>query len=234
MRRALAFLTPLGGAAVPDARTLGWFPAGGAVIGAVVGLAWWGANEVWTPLVAASIAVLADLIVTGLLHTDGVADTADGLLPQVARERRLEIMADPAVGAYGVVAIVVVLGLRVVALAAIEPDVLLLAALWCASRTAMAVIARTLPYARGDGLASAFLGGPVAPVAASGAALAIVLAVLGDRPAISVVGVGCVVTGAALVAVAARRRLGGFTGDVLGAAGVVGETVALLALAARW
>jgi adenosylcobinamide-GDP ribazoletransferase len=230
----MAFLTPLGGAAVPDARTLGWFPAAGAVIGAVVGLVWWGADELWTPLVAASIAVLADLIVTGLLHTDGVADTADGLLPQVSRERRLEIMADPAVGAYGVVAVVVVLGVRVATLAALEPDVLLLAALWCASRTAMAVVARALPYARSDGLAAAFLGGPVAPVAASGAALSIVLAVLGERPAIALVGVGCVATGAALVAVAARRRLGGFTGDVLGAAGVVGETVALVAMAARW
>ena len=234
MRRALAFLTPLGGAAVPDARTLGWFPLAGAAIGAAVGAAWWGAGELWPPLLAASLAVVADLALTGLLHADGLADSADGLIPQVPRERRLAIMADPAVGAYGVVAVVVVLGLRVGALASLEPDLVLLAALWCASRTAMAVAARALPYARADGgLATDLLGGPWPPVAALGLALSLSLGVLaGGAEAASAVVIGLL--GAAAVVAVARRRLGGFTGDVLGAAGLVAETVALLAVAASW
>lgn len=232
MRRAIAFLTPLGGAAVPDGRTLGWFPVAGAAIGAAVGAAWWGADRIWTPLLAAALAVLVDLAVTGLLHVDGLADSADGLLPQVPRERRLEIMADPAVGAYGVTAVVVVLGLRVAALAALTPDVLLLAAVWCASRTAMAVTARAVPYA-GGGLATYLLGGPWRPVVVLGGALALALAALagGLQPVLAVVFGGL---GAAVVVGVARRRLGGFTGDVLGAAGLVGETIALLVAAGSW
>jgi adenosylcobinamide-GDP ribazoletransferase len=234
VRRALAFLTPLGGAAVPDGRTLGWFPPAGAAIGAAVGVAWWGAGELWPPLLAAALAVTADLALTGLLHADGLADSADGLLPQVPRARRLEIMGDPSVGTYGVVAVVSVLGLRVAALAALEPDVLLLAAVWCASRTAMAVAARAVPYARAEGgLATDLLGGPWPAVAATGLGLTVPLAVgAGGLEVLLSVAAG--VLGSAAVVVAARRRLGGFTGDVLGAAGLCGESVALLAVAATW
>ena len=85
MRRAIAFLTPLGGPAVPDARTLSWFPVVGALIGLVVGAAWWGAQEVWPMAVAAAVVLAVDLAVTGLLHLDGLVDSADGLLPQVPR-----------------------------------------------------------------------------------------------------------------------------------------------------
>ena len=236
MRRALAFLTPLGGATAPDAGTLGWFPVAGAGIGAAVGAAWWGADQLWPPLLAAALAVVADLALTGLLHVDGLADTADGLLPQVPRARRLEIMADPAVGAYGVTAVVVVLGLRVAALVAQAPDVWLLAAVWSASRAAMAVAARAVPYARAGegGLATDLLGGPWPPVAALGLATSAALALFADGALQPLLAVAAALVGAACVVTAARRRLGGFTGDVLGAAGLVGETLALLVAAASW
>jgi adenosylcobinamide-GDP ribazoletransferase len=233
MRRALAFLTPLGGAAVPDGRTLSWFPLAGAAIGAAVGAGWWAADRVWSPLLAAALAVALDLVLTGLLHADGLADSADGLLPPLSRDRRLEVMAEPTIGAYGVVSIVVVLGLRTAALASMPPDVWLVAAVWCASRTAMAVAARGLPYARIGGLATDLLGGPWAPVAAGGAGLAAVLALGAADPVAAVAAVVAGLLAAAAVAWAAWRRLGGFTGDVLGAAGVVGETVALV-VAAGW
>ena len=83
MRRAVAFLTCLGGPAVPDARTLSWFPVVGAALGLVVGGAWWGAEQLWPPAVAAALVVALDLALTGLLHLDGLVDSADGLLPQV-------------------------------------------------------------------------------------------------------------------------------------------------------
>lgn len=234
MRRALAFLTPLGGAAAPDARTLSWFPLVGALIGTCVGFAWWGAQELWPAAVAAAIVVTVDLALTGLLHLDGLADSADGLLPQVPRERRLAIMAEPSVGAYGVAAVASVLLLRFAALASMDAEVLLVAGLWAGSRTAMAVAARAVPYARAEGgLASAFTGGDWRPVGLAGLILSVSLGALaGGRQTELAVAVG-IAASAAVVAVA-RRRLGGFTGDVLGAAGVIGETVGLLVAAATW
>jgi len=169
---------------------------------------------------------------------DGLADSADGLIAPMDRPRRLDVMSDPTTGAFGVATVGIVLVLRVVAISAITPAPLLLAAVWCASRTVMAVIARTIPYARSSGLASAFLGGGPLPVALIGTLLASALAIAGGghlaSRAVAVLAVGaCLATGG-LVAAFAHRRIGGFTGDVLGAAGVLGETVALLVLAARW
>lgn len=241
MRRALAFLTPLGGASPPNPATLGWFPLAGAVIGLAVGGVWAVAGELWPPAVAAGLAVAADLVLTGMLHFDGVVDTADGLLPPLPRERRLEVMADPRAGAFGVVAAVALLLLRWTALASQRVSIPLVAGLWCASRTVMAVTVRRVPYARSQGLATAFAaasgaaasrGGPPAALA-GGLALAAVLVVAGRG------GVGLVALAGALVAAAAVvglavRRLGGFTGDVLGAAGVVGETAGLVLAGARW
>jgi adenosylcobinamide-GDP ribazoletransferase len=242
VRRALAFLTVVGGAASPSPATLWWFPVAGALIGLVLGGVWWGAARWWSPLVAATVVVTADAALTGLLHLDGLADSADGLLAPMDRDRRLAVMADPTVGAFGVTAVVLVLVLRVAALDSVVAAPLLLAGLWCASRTTMAVIALTQPYARDGGLASAFLGrsparAQVAVLATGGAAVALALTWLGAGHLahrwLAAVAVGVGVVAAVAVAALARRRLGGFTGDVLGAAGVVGETAALLVLAVR-
>jgi adenosylcobinamide-GDP ribazoletransferase len=233
MRRALAFLTPLGGAAAPSPATTAWFPVVGALIGGAVGAAWWAADRVWPIAVAAAIAVATDLALTGLLHMDGLGDAADGLLPHLERARRLDVMSEPQMGAFGVTAIVVVVLLRFAAFASMTPSVLAVAGVWCASRTVMAIATRALPYARSEGLASAFLGGSSVVVGVYGLALAVALAV-GGRQVAGVVAVASVVFGAGLVLLLALRRIGGFTGDVLGASGVVGETVALLVLAAKW
>lgn len=232
MRRALSFLTPLGGAAAPAPSTLSWFPVVGAVMGLALGGIWWVADHLWAAPVAAAVVVAADLALTGMLHFDGLVDSADGLLPPLDRGRRLEVMADPAAGAFGVGVAVVVLLLRWASLAALAPAPWLLAALWCASRLAMAVVARSLPYARPGGLAGAFLepGGRRLPVA--GALLLVVLLALGGGDAVG--GAVLLVVVAAGVVTLAVRRIGGFTGDVLGAAGVMGETAGLLAAAARW
>ena len=233
MRAAMAFLTPLGRPTTPTPGSFGWFPLVGAALGLVLGGAWWLASSLWPPVLAAAVVVALDLALTGMLHLDGLADSADGLLAHgIERGRRLAVMAEPGVGAFAVAVIVVALLLRTATLAALAPSPLLLAALWSTSRTAMAVVAGTLAYARPAGLASSFLGAPVAPVAIGGAALALALAA-GDGLA----AMGAVLAaglGAAGVAALARRRLGGFTGDVLGAAGVVAETTGLLVAAARW
>lgn len=239
LRGALGFLTSFGGAAVPDRRSVVWFGPVGALVGLLVGAVWWGAEELWPPLLAATLAVVADAALTGMLHLDGLADSADGLLPPLDRERRLAVMSDPHAGVFAMVVVVLVLGLRIVALAAIAPNPLVLAGLWGAARAAMGTTLAAVPYAReggggsGGGLVSAFRGASPGPSLVVGAvALTVAAVALGwpDGPAAAL----ALIAGAAAVVALARRRLGGFTGDVLGAAGVVGETCALVVAAARW
>jgi adenosylcobinamide-GDP ribazoletransferase len=233
MRSAIGFLTVVGGAAAPDRRAAAWFGPVGALVGLAVGAAWWVAGELWPPVVAAVLAVAVDAALTGMLHLDGLADAADGLLPPVDRSRRLAIMSAPDVGAFGVVALVLVLAARVAALAALAPDPLLVAGLWAGSRASMALTMAAVPYARDRGAASGFAGpsGGPALVTLVVAAAVVVATTGGLAGAATVAGLAA---GFGSVVVLAVRRLGGYTGDVLGAAGVVAETIGLLVAAARW
>ncbi len=230
MLSAVAFLTVAGGARAPGPTTLRWFPVVGALLGGALAGVWLAAEAVWPAPVAAAVVVAADLALTGMLHVDGLADGADGLLPHLPAERRLEVMRAPDVGAFALAVVPTALLLRWVALAtgAVEP--LALVAVWATSRTAIAVVPAVVPYARDAGLASSFLTG-----ARRSTALWLVPAglLLGAVHGVA----GAAAHTAALLAVAgvvdlARRRIGGFTGDVLGAAVVTAETAALLALAA--
>lgn len=267
-RQALAFLTPVGGAAEPTRAAFNWFPLVGALLGLVLGVVWWAGEDALGPLAAAALVVAADLALTGALHFDGLLDSADGLLPHLTRQRRLAVMTDPNVGAFAVATGATTLLLRTACLAALgAASPLLLAALWTLSRTAMAVTALTGRYARSHGLASSFLPttehepasdqpdpadssaapsveatphagvgsrswaarvskAPWAVPAVAGAVLALGLA-LADDPG-SPIAVLAAAAGAAAVAALARQRIGGFTGDTLGAGGVVAETVGLL------
>lgn len=243
MRAAVSFLTPFGGARPPGPRTLDWFPVVGACMGLALGGVWWAASRAWSAPVAAALVVTADLGLTGMLHFDGLVDSADGLLPPLDPARRLAVMADPTVGAFGLAVGASTMLLRLVALAALRPGVLLLAGLWCLSRTIMAVVARTQPYVRGDGgLARAFVPGSHesgeagtrqwAPLAAGGALGGAMLVWWRVVPGLASGGAAAVA--AALVVWLARRRIGGYTGDVLGACGVLAETAGLVVAAARW
>jgi cobalamin synthase/adenosyl cobinamide kinase/adenosyl cobinamide phosphate guanylyltransferase len=236
--QALAFLTPLGGAASPTQAAFLWFPVVGALLGLALGTIWWATDDGLGTLAAAALVVATDLALTGALHFDGLLDSADGLLPHMTPERRLAVMAEPHVGAFAVATGTTTLLLRAAALAALgAARPLLLAALWCLSRTAMAVTALTGSYARTSGLASSFLSEPargegppwVAP-AAIGTILVFGLAAIDDAG--SVIAMLAAAAAAAGVADLARRRIGGFTGDTLGAGGVVAETVGLLAAVA--
>lgn len=235
MRRAMSFLTSVGGASLPTGRAVTWFPVVGLMIGSVLGGVWWLAGRAWPGLVAAAVVVSADLAITGLLHFDGLVDAADGLLPHLSVQRRLEVMAEPGVGAFGVGVGTAVLAARFAALATVRPSVLVLAGLWCASRTWMALAIWTVPYARAGGLVAAFLDAPSRAVPVGllglGASLGLLMA-WRLWPGLACLGAGSI--GALGVVLLARRRVGGFTGDVLGAAGMVGETVGLLVAAARW
>jgi adenosylcobinamide-GDP ribazoletransferase len=220
-----------------------WFPVVGAALGALLGLIWWGTGQLWASTVAAALVVVADLALTGLLHVDGLADSADGLLPHLDRDRRLAVMSEPDVGAFAVAAVASTLLLRWSALTAQPVDgwrsVVVLAAIWSASRAAMVLVLTTQPYARaGDGgLASPFLDDQTegdrvpATVAATAVVAAVATSAVGDAwgPVCLLAGLGA----GAVVVLLARRRIGGYTGDVLGALGMIVETVALVALAAE-
>jgi len=232
MREAVALLTVLGGAATPSPRAWRWFPVVGAVVGALVGVCWWAASEAFAPLVAAALAMGADLGLTGMLHVDGLADAADGLLGHGERADRLRIMRTPDIGAFAIGVVVTVLLVRFAALATQPVSVALVVALWCASRTIAAVVPAYVPYARDEGIASGMLPAVSAwPAVALVPVLAATAFVDGTRGAVSVV--ACVLAVVAVAAFAARR-VGGFTGDVIGASIVVGETVGLVVAAAHW
>ena len=233
MRSALAFLTVLGGPRPLTPRALRWFPVIGALVGALVGGVWWAGDLVLSALLAAGLAVTADLTLTGLLHADGLADSADGLLAHTDRERRLAIMRAPDIGAYGVTVVVIVIVLRVAALASQPVSILLVAAVWCTSRTVAAVTPAFVPYARDQGLASSLLGERAPRWPALAVVGATALAVAG-RGVAGGIGVAATVAVAVAFVAVARRRLGGFTGDVLGAAIILAETAGLVAASAKW
>lgn len=231
MLAALSFLTVFGRGSSPDARTFRWFPVVGAIVGGIVAGAWRLSGELWGPAAAAAVAVAVDLAVTGMLHADGLADAADGLLPHMDREKRLAVMKGPDVGAFALALVPAVFLLRWAALVDGGVSPWSIVAIWAVSRTAVAAVPSFLPYARSEGLAGSFLGGGtpwfVLALGPAFAGLAVAQGVTG------VVGGVVALAGVGLVVALARHRLGGFTGDVLGAAIVVGETAALLALAAR-
>ena len=233
MREALSFLTVLGRPTAPTPRALRWFPLVGVVVGALVGGTWWLADQAFPVVVAAVLAVAADAVITGMLHFDGLADAADGLLPHLPRERRLDIMRTPDVGAFGIVAVALVLLARVTALTARPADVALIAGLWCASRTVAAVAPAWMPYARDEGLASSMLASRAAawPALALIPAAALAVVAIGAPGLAAIAGV---VVGATAVLRWLATRSTAFTGDVLGAAIVVGETVGLIVASARW
>jgi adenosylcobinamide-GDP ribazoletransferase len=213
------------------------------------------AGRAWPYPVAAAVVVAADLGLTGMLHFDGLVDSADGLLAPMEPARRLSVMADPGVGAFGLAAGGTVLLIRWVALSALRPGILLLAGLWCLSRTTMALIARSQPYARGEsGLVRAFQepstqdpsawdptaptvrrgGGGWHPVWLGAGVISAGALLAGWRVVPGLASGAAALVAAGAVAALARRRIGGFTGDVLGASGVLAETAGLLVAAARW
>lgn len=216
------------------ARAMGWFPLVGALVGLVAGAVYaLGTLVALPPLAAALLAVAAAVWLTGGLHEDGAADVADGFGGGRDKARKLEIMRDSRVGSFGVLAIVFSVGLRAAALAAFADPWSAVAALVAAgalSRSGLAPVAYLLPPARSDGLAAA-QGRPgtatVILALASGLALAVLVLGWKAGPAVPAAGVATL-----LVALQARRQIGGHTGDVFGATQQAAEIVVLLTLAA--
>jgi adenosylcobinamide-GDP ribazoletransferase len=182
--------------------------------------------------IAAAGVLAANALVTGALHEDGLADTADGFFGGWTRERRLAIMKDSHIGSYGTLALIVTGLARWAGLVVVLTGPLwALVAVAAISRAPMAVVMAALPNARGAGLAQS-VGRPdrdaVAVAVLAGFGVAAVLT--GLATALLLVAVIAVVTFA--LAMTARVRIGGQTGDVLGASQQLAEVAALTVLAA--
>jgi adenosylcobinamide-GDP ribazoletransferase len=212
------------------------FPLVGAGVGAVAALTLFLTQltglGTW---LAALLSVAATLVLTGALHEDGLADTADGFFGGRDREEKLAILRDSRHGTYGVLAILLSVLLRAAALAGIGDPIhagLALIAAHAASRAALPAVMWGLTPARPDGL------GAEAGTPRFGAALMTVL--IGSAITLAALGPGRGATALCLAAVlvfamaaVARRQIGGYTGDVLGSLQQIGEVVILLVAAAR-
>ena len=215
-----------------QARAAWAWPVVGLVVGGLAGLAGLGAMAAGLPAgIAAGLVLAVQIVVTGAMHEDGLADTADGLWGGLTPERRLEIMRDSRIGSYGVLALILSLGLRWQALALLLPQGIgALIAAAALSRAVMPGLMAALPHARADGLSRGVGRPPVAAIAAGGAiALAIAALALGAA-AIPALIAAC--AAALLVGALARARLGGQTGDILGASQQCAEIAILLVLIA--
>jgi adenosylcobinamide-GDP ribazoletransferase len=212
-----------------------WFPACGLLIGIVPALVWLVATQWLPPVLAAGLAVAAAIVLTGALHEDGLGDTADGLFGAHSRERALEIMRDSAIGTYGAAALIFSIGLRWAALASLAPSAgaAALVIAHIAARGSIAVALNLSPYARKNGT------GALVSHGISGAELARTLAIAGLLALLfgSWAGLLAAIAGvaaAALLHMRISKRLGGYTGDTLGAMEQVCEIVILVVLAANW
>jgi adenosylcobinamide-GDP ribazoletransferase len=205
-------------------------PIAGVVVGAAAALAYAIVIRLGLPpSVAAALAVAAGMALTGAMHEDGLADTADAL-GGGDRARKLEIMHDSRLGTFGACALILAILVRWAALASIARPgevALALVAAHAAARATLPAVMATVPPARSDGLAVSF-GAPSREVAAVAAVIgALTLALcLGLGPGLLAAGL----LGAAAVAVArlSVKAIGGHTGDVLGALEQVGEVLVLL------
>ncbi|TWI02849.1 cobalamin-5'-phosphate synthase [Luteimonas cucumeris] len=219
-----------------QARSLAWYPLVGALLGAALcALAW--AVQDWPPMLAAATVLVAWVAVTGALHLDGLADSADAWVGGLGggnheeiRQRTLAIMKDPRSGPIGVVALVLLLLLKFAALASLSALpwwILLLAPVL--ARAALVAAFLCTPYVRSNGLGSGLV---------SASRVACTIALLATLALCVVAGTSGVVAVAVTVVVfwlwrrACLRRLGGITGDTCGALTELVEVAVLVTIAA--
>jgi adenosylcobinamide-GDP ribazoletransferase len=219
----------------PDiARSLAWLPLVGVGLGGAVALAGRVLEGRLDDGPTAVLIVAAWALATGAIHLDGLADSADAL-GAGDRSRRLAIMRDPRLGTFGVLALIFVVVLKIALVAAVlaRGHHLWLVAIPAVARAAASALSATLPYAREEGAAAALVTGTQR---AERLAVALATAIIVALACARIRGLYAIAA-AALVALAigrlASRRIGGVTGDVLGATIELAECAALLALLAH-
>jgi adenosylcobinamide-GDP ribazoletransferase len=241
IRTGVLFSTrlPLGRPALVEGAAItraSWaWPLAGALVGLIGAGVYWATATAGVPtLAAAGLAVSATLLATGCLHEDGLADTADGFGGASSRERKLVIMSDSRIGAYGACVLIMSLLLRIATIASLGDPLLVvpvLIAAHAAARASMPVLMQLVPPARSDGL-SADAGRP--PLSTVGIAVAFGIVALGLGLGIvpGLIALALVAGAVASMAWLCMRQIGGQTGDVLGALEQVSEVLILLVASA--
>ena len=203
------------------AATPRWHPGVGVLLGLATGAVLLGAAQVWSPALAALAAVAAGIGLTGAFHEDGFADACDGLGGGTTRDRALEIMRDSRLGTYGAAGLGLLLAGKVLALASLPPPVAAAALLagHATGRASSVLVMAQAPYVRDHGtgkpVAEGIGRGGLAFALATGAAALVPLAWL--SPAGALAGVAGLALGHVAMRARFERRLGGYTGDCLGA-----------------
>jgi adenosylcobinamide-GDP ribazoletransferase len=232
---ALLTIVPAGGLAGASLEGAApWFPLVGATVGALAGAVRLLCGPPLGAALASVLALAVLVLLTGGLHQDGLADTADGLGARGARARRLEAMRDSATGVFGVLALIVWALALVTSLGGLSDEHALRALIVAGalSRWALLLHASWAPPARADGLGASFRVSPAQLALATVPAAAAALALGGLAP-----GAGALLAVALLAllsAAFARRALGGRTGDTLGATAAVAEALVCVVLLAFW
>ncbi len=227
---ALSFLTTIPTPAVPFiegglGRAGKWFPLVGLVLGLILAGAHWALSFLLPSGVTAVLILALWAWLTGGLHLDGLADCGDGLLVTASRERRLEILKDSRVGAFGAISLILFLLAKGTAVAALPTPSFALILAPIVARWLILLAARQ-PSARPGGLGDAFAAA-VAPASLALAALIpAALLVVGGWRAVLAAGLAWLVTW--LILRFARRRIGGVTGDVFGLVVEMAELAVLL------
>lgn len=232
---ALQFLTriPIRLRSAPDmAGLVVWFPLAGAVIGLIAGCVGAAAFEWTSPLVAGALTVVVGLLVTGAFHEDGLGDVADGFGGGWTVERRLEIMKDSRHGTYGVAAMASSILVRTAAVASMPSWGTVLAGVVAAhaiARGAAVALMASVPLARHGGLGADY---GQATTRARGAIAGAMAGVIGWVAVgwWAIPAIGVAVVSVAAVGALARSKIGGISGDVLGAAEQVAECAVLVLL----
>ena len=229
--RTLTTLRVPGRDAEDFASALPWFPLVGGLLGAVLcGVAWCAGVWFHWPEAGALLVLVLGFLLTGGLHADGLADAADGLLGTRDREKALRIMKDPTIGAFGTVALICVFLAKWVCLVRLleHGRVAWIVVAYIVSRTVQVDLAVSQPYARAEGgSAAGFVQG--AAMRHVVAALVVAALLLWPLPTRGMV-FAALMLGLLLerwFGIRCQRRIGGITGDLLGACSELIETAAL-------
>ncbi len=235
---ALVLLTRLPVPRLPEhvfarqAESVWAFPLVGLVVGFLACAVGWVSETSNLPTIVSAVLIVSILVIaTGAMHEDGLADSADGFWGGFTPERRLEIMKDSQIGTYGVLTLILSQSLRVALIATVlsAGGFAGVLAACIGSRAVMPVLMAGLPNARSSGLSHS-VGAPGTGAVMLGVSVALALSLLLVGAVALVPILACAISAAAVAALA-TNKIGGQTGDVLGAAQQLSEIAFLLALA---
>ncbi|MDG5499133.1 adenosylcobinamide-GDP ribazoletransferase [Marinobacter sp. BGYM27] len=212
-----------------------YFPAVGLLLGGIYALAYWLLAQAFSELTSVLLVMCLHLWLTGAFHEDGLADSADGLGGGYTLEDRLRIMKDSQIGSYGTVALVMALILKAALLVDARSTVIALLIAPCVARLTPLLIMSYLPYiastdtSKSQSVAAHFSRKRLA--VATGYTLVVVLAVGSIIPGLLIASVTATLGVAVLWGACLKSKLGGYTGDTMGASVIFSELVLLCGLA---